>query len=229
LHLEIGGKSARVLLSGLPAARAQMKPVLRTSAGDIARVRVLNGVNPRLDPFGLRGDELNEGDPELDLREGGIRLEGDTMTAWFDGKAAQWQPIGNFRELDVIVGPDGAEKERRPHVVRERNLDGVHPIRIARRFPLEQALTQFVFKQSLQLVHEDSLTFEFLHGLARDLHQTREMALVGAGPKGAAPLVVRDRGSPCRAFLYGEVDGEQYRLLLLLSDQEMKLPAAARE
>jgi hypothetical protein len=53
------------------------------------------------------------------------------------------------------------------------------------------------------------------------------MALVGAGPKGAAPLVVRDRGNPYRAFLYGEADGEQYRLLLLLSDQEMKLPAAA--
>ena len=55
------------------------------------------------------------------------------------------------------------------------------------------------------------------------------MALLGAGPKGAAPLVLRDGGTPFRAFLYGEVEGSgkhaRYRLLLLLSDQELKRPA----
>ena len=56
------------------------------------------------------------------------------------------------------------------------------------------------------------------------------MALVGAGPKGVGPLVLRDGGTPFRAFLYGEVEGNgaqaRYRLLLLLSDQELKRPAA---
>jgi hypothetical protein len=54
------------------------------------------------------------------------------------------------------------------------------------------------------------------------------MALLGAGPKGAGPLVLRDGGMPFRAFLYGEAEGEgdkaRYRLLLLLSDQELKKP-----
>jgi hypothetical protein len=56
------------------------------------------------------------------------------------------------------------------------------------------------------------------------------MALLGAGPKGAGPVVLRDGGSPFRAFLYGEAEGSgekaRYRLLLLLSDQELKLPGA---
>jgi hypothetical protein len=81
-----------------------------------------------------------------------------------------------------------------------------------------------------QLVHTDGLTFDFLHGLAKSLQDSQSMALLGSGPKGAGPLVLRDGGSPFRAFLHGEVEGAgdaaRYRLLLLLSDQELKRPAA---
>jgi hypothetical protein len=81
-----------------------------------------------------------------------------------------------------------------------------------------------------QLVHTDGLTFDFLHGLARSLHESKSMALIGAGPKGTGPLVLRDGSTPFRAFLYGEAEGSggqaRYRLLLLLSDQELKRPAA---
>ena len=88
-----------------------------------------------------------------------------------------------------------------------------------------EALTAFAFKQTLQVAHVDGLTFEFLRDLARDLAQKNEVAVLGAGPKGNLPLVLREAGTPNRAFLYGEVDAEgRYRLLLLLSDQELKLP-----
>jgi len=57
------------------------------------------------------------------------------------------------------------------------------------------------------------------------------MALVGAGPKGAGPLILRDGGQPFRGFIYGEAEGSgeqaRYRLLLLLSDMELKRPALA--
>ncbi|MBL8242817.1 MAG: hypothetical protein JNL89_01440, partial [Rhodanobacteraceae bacterium] len=72
--------------------------------------------------------------------------------------------------------------------------------------------------------HVDGLTFEFLRDLARDLAQKGEVAVLGAGPKGNLPLVIREAGSAYRAFLHGEVDGDRYKLLLLLSDQELKLP-----
>ena len=93
----------------------------------------------------------------------------------------------------------------------------------------DEVLTGFLFRQSVQLVHTDSLTKDFLYQLAASLHAKQEMALVGAGPKGNQPLVVREGGSPYRAFLFGETgtgaEADHYRLLLLLTDQELKRPA----
>jgi hypothetical protein len=171
-----------------------------------------------------------EGDPELDLAQAGRKLEVELTTAYFD-PANPSRPIGDFREIDVIYDVAGQEKERRPHLPRRTNLDTLHPSKVGRRFPLADALTQFVFRQCYQLVHQDGLTFDFLYQLAKDLHEKREVAFLGAGPKGNQPLVVRDGGNPFRAFLYGEIgSGPQagrYKLVLLLSDQELKLPAAA--
>src|SRR6266516_2348721 len=105
------------------------------------------------------------------------------------------------------------------------------PLKIVRRMVVSECLTRFVFRGMQQLVHTDGLTFDFLHGLARSLQESKSMALIGAGPKGAGPLVLRDGGTPFRAFLYGEVEGSgeqaRYRLLLLLSDQELKRPAVS--
>jgi hypothetical protein len=95
--------------------------------------------------------------------------------------------------------------------------------------PVAECLTRFVFRAMQQLVHTDGLTFDFLHGLAKSLQETKSMALIGSGPKGAGPLVLRDGSSPFRGFLYGQAEGSgdqaRYRLLLLLSDQELKRPA----
>ena len=136
-------------------------------------------------------------------------------------------PIGDFADIDIVFGPDGEEKTRRPHLVRRPNLDELHPVKLGKRMPMAEALTGFAFKQMLQLAHTDGLSFEFLRDLAADLAQKQEVALLGAGPKGNLPLVLREHGSAYRAFLYGEVDDAgRYQLLLLLSDQELKLPAA---
>lgn len=109
---------------------------------------------------------------------------------------------------------------------RKRNLDELHPVKSGKRLPLVATLTGFVFKSSLQIVHEDGVTRDFLYNIAKDLHDKQEMVMVGAGPKGNLPLVVRDDGTPYRGFLYGTIspDQENYQLLLLLSDQELKLP-----
>jgi hypothetical protein len=94
--------------------------------------------------------------------------------------------------------------------------------------PLEQVLTTFVFRTTYQLVHEDGIGYEFLHRVAAKLHKDGVAALLGAGPKGNQPLVFKAKGSPFRAFLYGEIgegaDTDKYRLLLLLSNQELKMP-----
>jgi hypothetical protein len=94
--------------------------------------------------------------------------------------------------------------------------------------PLTQALTSFVFRHTYQLVHEDGVTMDFLYRIAEELDTGNVMVLLGAGSKGNQPLVIREKGSPYRGFLYGKIgqgeDNGKYKLLLLLSAQELKLP-----
>jgi hypothetical protein len=172
---------------------------------------------------------LIEGDPELDLQLAG-RMMRDATAVHLDPTASQPTIATEFKEVEVVYTPDGQEKERRNTIFRTANVDTTAPLKIVRRLPVKECLTKFAFRGMQQLVHTDGLTFDFLHGLAKSLHESQSMALVGAGPKGAAPLVLRDGGTPFRAFLYGEVEGSgddaRYRLLLLLSDQELKRPAA---
>jgi hypothetical protein len=83
-----------------------------------------------------------------------------------------------------------------------------------------------VFRGIYQIVHEDGLGYDFLRGLAEKLEKNNTVAVLGAGQKGNQPLVLREGGSPYRGFLHGETSKDgSYRLLVLLSNQELKLPA----
>jgi hypothetical protein len=226
IHLEHEGRGARVGLSAPPAEKIMAPLEQFTSAGKVGRVQALNGQNPLPS---VDAAQLIDGDPELDLQSAG-RLLRDASTVYLDPAAPAPVIATEFRDIEIVYTPDGQEKERRSRVFRQANVDTTSPLKIARRLPAAECLTKFVFRTMQQLVHTDGLTFDFLHGLAKSLHDSRSMGLLGAGPKGAGPLVLRDGGLPFRAFLYGEAEGAgddaRYRLLLLLSDQELKLPAA---
>ena len=226
IHLENEGRSARVGLSAPPAEKTMAPLEQVTSAGKLKRVQALNGQNSL--PT-TNAAQLIESDPELDLQSAG-RLMRDATAVYLDPAGSQPAIATDFKEVEVVYTIDGQEKERRARVFRTANVDTTAPLKIVRRMPVSECLTRFVFRGMQQLVHTDGLTFDFLHGLARSLHESKSMALIGAGPKGAGPLVLRDGGTPFRAFLYGEAEGNggqaRYRLLLLLSDQELKRPAA---
>lgn len=230
LHLEEQGKSARVSLRPLPQAHPSPDLRSRTTTGPISLVRLTNGLNPHLDPKQLKSQDLVESDPEITPGRAGQILEPELLsTAYYDAQAEDPQPISDFKFTDIILGPEGEEKERRPHLTRRSNLNDLLPIKLSKRIPLQQALTQFIFKLTYQIVHEDGVTLEFLFNIAQDLDQKQELALVGAGSKGNQPLVIREKGSPYRGFLYGEIgsgeDEGKYKLLLLLSDQELRQPS----
>lgn len=225
IHLENEGRNARVGLSA-PASEKALAPLEQvTPVGKLKRVQALNGQKPLPAPTSV---QLMEGDPELDLAIAG-RMMRDATGVYLDPSAAEPVIATDFKEVEVVYSVDGQEKERRPRVFRTANVDTTVPLKIVRRMPTKECLTRFVFRGMQQLVHTDGLTFDFLFGLAKSLQETQMMALVGAGPKGAGPLVLRDGGMPFRGFLCGEVDGTgeeaRYRLLLLLSDQELKRPA----
>lgn len=228
LHLEHEGRSARIGLSALMAEKSMPPLEQVTGAGKIRRVQALNGQIP-LPPAEQNAAALCAGDPELDIQIAG-RLMRDATAVYLDPAASQPSIATEFKEVEIVYTPDGQEKERRPRVFRTANIDTTAPLKIVRRLPARDCLTRFVFRAVQQLVHTDGLTFDFLHGLARSLQQSHTLALVGAGPKGAGPLVLRDGGTPFRAFLYGEAEGSgedaRYRLLLLLSDQELKRPTS---
>jgi hypothetical protein len=226
LHLESGGRSARVALHGLPVEKPKLDLRTATRIGEINNRRLVSGA--RRSAEGLDFAALVAGDPELDLALAGIEIDADsTSPAWFDASASEPVPLGDFADVDVVYDASGAEKARRPHLVRRSNLNELHPIKLGKRLPANEALSAFAFKQSLQVAHVDGLTFEFLRDLARELASKNEVAVLGAGPKGNMPLVLREAGTAYRAFLHGELDGEgRYKLLLLLSDQELKLPEA---
>lgn len=223
-HLEYGGRSTRVGLYALPQAKPRQQPLTRTPAGQIGNMRLISGVKKSAD--GLSFEALRDGDPELDLALAGTLIEADNVTAaYFDRDAAVRRPIGDFQDIDVVYDAKGVEKSRRAHLKRSNNLDQLHPVKAGKRMPLEDMLMSFVVKSTLQVAHVDGLTFEFLKGIAKELADKQEVAVLGAGAKGNMPLVLREGGTAYRAFLAGEVDGaERYKLLLLLSDQELKLP-----
>jgi hypothetical protein len=225
IHLENEGRSARLGLSVPPAEKAVAPLEQVTPAGKVKRVQALNGQVPLL---AASAEQLVEGDPELDLQIAG-RLMRDATAVYLEPGASQASIATEFKDVEVVFTPDGQEKERRARVFRTANVDATAPLKIVRRMPVKDCLTRFVFRGMQQIVHTDGLTFDFLHDLAKSLQQSQSMALIGAGPKGAGPLVLRDGGSPYRGFLFGEAEGSgenaRYRLILLLSDQELKRPA----
>lgn len=227
IHLENEGRSARVGLSPAPSETLAAPLEQVTSAGKLKRVQALNGQRALA---AVSAAMLIEADPELDLQTAG-RLMRDATAVYLDPRVNPPAIATDFKEVEVVYTPDGREKERRARVFRTANVDTTAPLKIVRRLPAQECLTRFVFRAMQQLVHTDGLTFDFLHGLAKSLQDSQSMALLGSGPKGAGPLVLRDGGSPFRAFLHGEVEGAgdaaRYRLLLLLSDQELKRPAAS--
>lgn len=228
LHLEYNGKTAKLPVRSLPA---KIKPQItyKTSVGKLSSVLLKSGINPFLKADSINFQDIIDKDDEIVLDGIGESVERETLsTAYYDPRNPR--PETGFEFVDVIYGSDGVEKQRRPHLMRSANINTLNPIKITKRLSTMEAFTSFVFKQTHQIVHEDGLMRDFLFGLAQDLYQSQTIAVLGAGPKGNQPLIVRDKGNPYRAFLYGAIgtgDNEgAYKLLLLLSDQELKLPEA---
>ncbi len=227
IHLEYEGTSTRVFLE----TPLTVKPKLTnfTSRGMVVSVPITKGINKHLDPKLLTPQALIESDPELNWEAGGRILAMETLTtAYFDPDREDPSPISDFQFYEIIYDSQGNPIDRRPKLNRSANLDSPMPLKLGKKMPIQQVLTSFIFRHTHQLVHKDGVTMDFLYRIAQDLDQSQSMAVIGGGPKGNQPLVMREKGSPYRGFLYGEVSrvpGEKkYKLLLLLSPQEMKLP-----
>ncbi|HJL34054.1 MAG: hypothetical protein CMN31_12615 [Sandaracinus sp.] len=173
------------------------------------------------------GQALIDGDPEVDLEQVG-RAIGETSQVYLsaEGEVLHAPP----KLVEVILDPEGEEKERRDWEDKQANVNDELPVRwTGRKMKKEDALHRFVFSRTIQIAHSDGLTYDYLYGIASELAESGEMVLMGGGPKGKDPLVFQTNGTPYRGFLEGRVDGKRYQLLLHLSNMELKRPAPAEE
>ena len=202
-------------------------PTFKTSDGHKAknerrvRATLATSDNSLLAQYGEElADILISADPEVDMEQFGKKVEGiKRVYLTPQGKVAYGVNLNEHVYL-----PDGTEKEVRPEQSTEANiaLNDV-PLRwTGKLIPRSKAIRMFVFKKSYQVQHINSLTYDFLYDMAKKLAEADSMMLVGAGPKGVAPLVLQNGGTPYRAFLEGRVDGDKYALILRLTNLELK-------
>jgi len=169
---------------------------------------------------------LIESDPEIDIEHVGRTIE-ETNIVYLNAAGEFLRSPPSV--IEVVFGPDGVEKDRRQPVDVPPNVDSEMPVRwTGRKFPIKDAVRRFAFRRSVQLLHVDGVTYDFLFGMASELAKEGVVMLLGAGPKGVDPLVFQANGRPCRGFLEGRVEGERYQLLIHLSDMELKLPSLAK-
>lgn len=184
--------------------------------------------------FGAEGlaDALISGDPEVDMEQFGLKVEG--LKKIFITTGTPKQPNDQLPNLPKVAYgvtlsehvflADGTEKEVRPEQTTAANisLDGL-PLRwTGKLIPRQKAMRMFMFKKSYQVQHVNGLTYDFLFDMAKKLSDADAMMLVGGGQKGIEPLVMSNGGTPYRAFLEGRVDGDKYALILRLTNMELK-------
>jgi hypothetical protein len=170
------------------------------------------------------GRALIEADPEID-RETTGRFLSETSRVYVD---ADRQLAHKVKFFEIVRNPDGSVRERRPRKVLPPNLTGEVPLRWSGVFiKKEDAARKFVFSGKMQLLHINGLTYDFLYAMAKELEEKNSLMLLGAGPKGREPLILRRGGTPYRGFLEGRTQGDKYCLLLHFSNQELKAPAAS--
>ena len=171
------------------------------------------------------GEALLNGDPEVDLEQVGRRVA-ETQQVYLSGKGEVLHAPPEI--VEIILLPDGSEKERREPQDLQANVNDELPVRWSRiQIPLAEVASRFAFQRTLQVRHVDGLTFDYLYAMAKELHEKQEAVLLGGGPKGRDPLRFSSNGTPWRGFLTGRLDGDRYQLLLHLSNMELKRPPEA--
>ncbi len=166
-------------------------------------------------------DTLISGDPELDIETTGAFLQ-DTSRVFVNSER---KVVHTVTQIEVVRNPDGTEKLRRPRKMTVQNVSAEQPLPWSGKLLSKRdVFNKFAMVSKLQIVHVNGLTYDFLFGIARQLEEKNSLLVVGAGPKANQPLILRRGGVPYRGFLEGRTRGEDYLLLLHLSNIELKAP-----
>lgn len=165
-------------------------------------------------------DALIKDDPEIDIEQFGMFLA-DTSRVYVTKAGI----VHLVEEFEIVMNPDGTQRERRPRKKNPQNLNAEFPIRWTGKFiKKEEAVKKFVFTNKKQLVHVNGLTYDFLYDMAKELDKKKSLLLLRGGEKGNEPIVMNRGGKPYNAFLEGRVKKDSYLLIMHLSNMELKKP-----
>ena len=181
----------------------------------------LDSLTEKLGDISKVGAALITDDPEIDIENVGSFLS-ETSRVYIDNEA---KIVHRIKQFEIVHNPDGTERERRPKEQTPQNVSSDSPLGWSGRFVKKaDVVRKFVFANKLQLSHINGLTYDFLYGIAKELEEKESMMMLGAGPKSNQPLILRRGSVPYRGFLEGRTRGDDYILLLHLSNLEMKSP-----
>ena len=168
-------------------------------------------------------DAIIKDDVDIDFIKTGLIIS-QTNRIYLSNEGLVMKQMPKMQE--VVFDAKGEEKKRsEPKNIDPNIRDDTPPIKwTGRFFDKKEAIRNFVFQRSLQLQHTNGLTYDFLFNMANDLQEKNQLMFVGAGTKGIEPLIFQVNGTPMRGFLEGRTDGKKYKLLLHLSNMEIKLP-----
>jgi len=166
-------------------------------------------------------EAIADTDPEIDLESVGRYLR-ETSRVYVN---IERQVVYGVNQVEVVRNPDGSEKLRRPKKLPVPNVSPEQPLLWSGKLLAKKdVFNKFVMVSKLQLVHINGLTYDFLFDIAKELEAKQSLLLLGAGPKSNQPLILRRGATAYRGFLEGRTRGNEYLLLLHLSNIELKAP-----
>ncbi len=169
-------------------------------------------------------EAMLDADPEIDLESVGRYLR-ETSRVYVNSDR---QVVYGVNQVEVVRNPDGTEKLRRPKKLPLPNVSPEQPLLWSGKLlAKKEVFNKFVMVSKLQLVHINGLTYDFLYDIAKELEAKQSLLLLGAGPKSNLPLILRRGATAYRGFLEGRTRGNEYLLLLHLSNIELKAPEPA--
>ncbi|MHB9124572.1 MAG: hypothetical protein ACYC4F_01335 [Armatimonadota bacterium] len=160
-------------------------------------------------------------DPEVDLELTG-RATGSCDRVYVNPDG---ETIYSPGVMEIRYGPDGTEVERRPRRLRPANtVTHTPPVWSGALIPVDDAIRRYAFTRAYQVMHTNALEYDFLFAIAEYLHERESMLLLGTGRNGRRPLVLERNGPRYRGFMHGRITGDAMRLVLYLSQFELRAP-----
>lgn len=164
-------------------------------------------------------EDLIAGDPEINLEVTGKFL-GQSPKVYIN---EDLNVVYKVDKTEKVFNPKGELQEERGLRNLAANIQGEEPLKWSGKyFSIEESFNKFVFVRTYQLLHDSGLTYDFLYDMAKMLEEKKSFLLLGSGSKGIGPAIFQENGQAFRIFLEGRTQGEQYMLLMHLSNLEYK-------